>query len=100
MLPERIVNIIQLRIILICGKGVGMIRVYFDPISETVYIDIILNTIIDYLSAFSIFSNVREVNLVYPIHNGSYHKQQMINNDKLNHGKSQLRTLRMHEEIC
>jgi hypothetical protein len=38
-------------------------------------------------SAFSIFSNVREVNLVYPIHNGSCHKQQMINNDKLNHGK-------------
>ena len=33
-------------------------------------------------SAFSIFSNVREVN-----HNGSCHKQQMINNDKLNHGK-------------
>ena len=41
-------NIIQLRIILICGKGGGgMIRVYFDPISETVYIDIILNTIIE-----------------------------------------------------
>ena len=35
-------NIIQLRIILICGKGVGMIRVDFGPISETVYIDIIL----------------------------------------------------------
>ena len=31
------------------------------------------------------FSNVREVN-----HNGSCHKQQMINNDKLNHGKPQL----------
>ena len=29
-------NIIQLRIILICGKGVGMIRVDFGPISETV----------------------------------------------------------------
>ena len=41
-------------------------------------------------SAFSIFSNVREVRLVYPIHNGSCHKQQMINNDKLNHGKPQL----------
>ena len=41
-------------------------------------------------SAFSIFSNAREVNLVYPIHNGSCHKQQMINNDKLNHGKPQL----------
>ena len=41
-------------------------------------------------SAFSIFSNVREVNLVYPMHNGSCHKQQMINNDKLNHGKPQL----------
>ena len=27
---------------------------------------------------------------MYPIHNGSYHKQQMINNDKLNHGKPQL----------
>ena len=40
-------------------------------------------------SAFSIFSNVREVNLVYPIHNGSCHKQ-MINNDKLHHGKPQL----------
>jgi len=26
-------------------KGVGMIRVNFGPISETVYIDIILNTI-------------------------------------------------------
>ena len=43
---------------------------------------------------FSIFSNVqidvREVNLVYPIHNGCCHKQQMINNDKLNHGKQQL----------
>jgi hypothetical protein len=38
-------------------------------------------------SAFSIFSNVREVNLVYPIHNGNCHKQQMINNDKLNRGK-------------
>ena len=24
---------------------------------------------------------------MYPIHNGSCHKQQMINNDKLNHGK-------------
>ena len=41
-------------------------------------------------STFSIFSNVREVNLVYPKHNGSCHKQQMINNDKLNHGKPQL----------
>ena len=41
-------------------------------------------------SAFSIFSNVREVNLVYPIHSGSCHKQQMMNNDKLNHGKPQL----------
>ena len=41
-------------------------------------------------SAFSIVSNVREVNLVYPIHNGSCHKQQMMNNDKLNHGKPQL----------
>ena len=40
-------NIIQLRIILICGKGVGMIRVDVGPISETVYIDIILNTIIE-----------------------------------------------------
>jgi hypothetical protein len=28
-------------------KGVGMIRVDFDPISETVYIDLILNTIIE-----------------------------------------------------
>jgi hypothetical protein len=28
-------------------KGVGMIRVGFGPISETVYIDIILNTIIE-----------------------------------------------------
>ena len=27
-------------------EGVGMIRVNFDPISETVYIDIIINTII------------------------------------------------------
>jgi hypothetical protein len=27
---------------------------------------------------------------VYPIHNGSCHKQQMINNDKLNHEKPQL----------
>jgi hypothetical protein len=27
-------------------KGVGMIRVNFGPISETVYIDIIINTII------------------------------------------------------
>ena len=35
-------------------------------------------------------TDVREVNLVYPIHNGSCHKQQMINNDKLNHGKPQL----------
>jgi hypothetical protein len=32
-------------------------------------------------------ADVREVNLVYQIHNGSCHKQQMINNDKLNHGK-------------
>jgi hypothetical protein len=29
------------------SKGVGMIRVDFAPISETVYIDIILNTIIE-----------------------------------------------------
>jgi hypothetical protein len=29
------------------SKGVGMIRVDFGPISETVYIDIILNTIIE-----------------------------------------------------
>jgi hypothetical protein len=28
-------------------KGVGMIRVDFGPISEAVYIDIILNTIIE-----------------------------------------------------
>jgi hypothetical protein len=28
-------------------KGVSMIRVDFGPISETVYIDIILNTIIE-----------------------------------------------------
>jgi hypothetical protein len=28
-------------------KGVGMISVDFGPISETVYIDIILNTIIE-----------------------------------------------------
>jgi hypothetical protein len=28
--------------------------------------------------------------LCIPIHNGSCHKQQMINNDKLNHGKPQL----------
>jgi hypothetical protein len=41
-------------------------------------------------SAFLIFSNVREVNLVYPMHNGSCQKQQMINNDKLSHGKPQL----------
>jgi hypothetical protein len=31
----------------IYNKGVGMIRVDFGPISETVYIDIILNTIIE-----------------------------------------------------
>jgi hypothetical protein len=29
------------------NKGVGVIRVDFGPISETVYIDIILNTIIE-----------------------------------------------------
>ena len=29
------------------GKGVSMIRVDFGPISETVYTDIILNTIIE-----------------------------------------------------
>jgi hypothetical protein len=29
------------------NKGVSMIRVEFGPISETVYIDIILNTIIE-----------------------------------------------------
>ena len=40
--------------------------------------------------SYSAFSIVREVNLVYPMHNGSCHKQQMINNDKLNHGKPQL----------
>ena len=28
--------------------------------------------------------------IVYPIHNGSCHKQHMINNDKLNHEKPQL----------
>ena len=32
---------------LLVFKGVGMIRVDFGPISETVYIDIILNTIIE-----------------------------------------------------
>jgi hypothetical protein len=32
-------NIIQLRIILICGKGVGMIRVDFGPISETFFVE-------------------------------------------------------------
>ena len=31
----------------IIGKGVSMIRVEFGPISEIVYIDIILNTIIE-----------------------------------------------------
>jgi hypothetical protein len=31
----------------IWAKGVGVIRVDFGPISETVYIDIILNTIIE-----------------------------------------------------
>jgi hypothetical protein len=31
----------------VINKGVGMIRVDFGPISETVYIDIILNTIIE-----------------------------------------------------
>jgi hypothetical protein len=31
----------------VLAKGVGMIRVDFGPISETVYIDIILNTIIE-----------------------------------------------------
>jgi hypothetical protein len=36
------------------------------------------------------YTDIREVNLVYPIHNGSCYKQQMINNDKLNHGKPQL----------
>ena len=41
----------------------------------------------NYLSACSIFSNVREISLVYAMHNGSCHKQQMINNDKLIHGK-------------
>ena len=35
-------------------------------------------------------TDVREVNFVYQIHNGSCHKQQMINNDKLNHGKPHL----------
>ena len=55
------------------------------------YKDIILDYKIILHSAFSIFSNVREVNLVYPIHYGSCHKQQMINNDKLNHGKPQLK---------
>jgi hypothetical protein len=35
-------------------------------------------------------TDVREVKLVYPIHNGSCHTQQMINNDKFNHGKPQL----------
>ena len=45
---------------------------------------------LSYSAAFSIFFNVREVNLVYPIHNGSCHKQHMINNEKLNHGKLQL----------
>ena len=34
-------------------------------------------------------TDVREVNLVYQIHNGSCRKQ-MINNDKLNHGKPHL----------
>ena len=33
-------------------KGVGMINVDFGPISETVYIDIILNTIIEITSSF------------------------------------------------
>jgi hypothetical protein len=39
---------------------------------------------------FQFFPIIREVILVYPTHNGSCHKQQMINNDKLNHGKPQL----------
>ena len=36
-------------------KGVGMIRVDFGPISETVYIDIILNTIIEREETFFFF---------------------------------------------
>ena len=36
-------------------KGVSMIRVDFGPISETVYIDIILNTIIEREDFFDFF---------------------------------------------
>jgi hypothetical protein len=40
-----IIKKLTLKLILV--KGVGMKRVDFGPISETVYIDIILNTIIE-----------------------------------------------------
>ena len=39
--------VLVLLLIPLTRKGVSMIRVYFGPISETVYIDIILNTIIE-----------------------------------------------------
>ena len=56
-----------------------MIHIKFDY-------KIILQCIFNFLK----WTDVREVNLMYPIHNGSCHKQQMINNDKCNHGKPQL----------
>jgi hypothetical protein len=65
---------------IICNRNYkDMIHIKFDY-------KIILRCIFNFFQC----TDVREVNLVYPIHNGSCHKQQMINNNKLNHGKPQL----------
>ena len=59
------------------------IRNYKDMIHIKLDYKIILRCIFNFFQC----TDVREVNLVYPIHIGSCHKQQMINNDKFNHGK-------------
>ena len=57
---------------------------------DMIHIKFDFKIILQYIFNFFQCTDIREVNLVYPIHNGSCHKQQMINNDKLNHGKLQL----------
>ena len=63
-----------------------IIKIWFTLSLNILDYKIILQCIFNFFQC----TDVREVNLVYPIHNGSCHKQQMINNDKFNHGKPQL----------
>jgi hypothetical protein len=46
---DLIIDIWNYHVYITWHKGVSMIRVDFDPISETVYIDIILNSILERL---------------------------------------------------